>query len=115
LLRREGLYSSNLTRWHRQRQKGQLQGLAPSKRGRKKTRRDQMRHELEKLRRDKQQLEARLEQAETIIEVQKNSRRYLDCRTSRPSAATTDDRGYHGSGRACRCVGRLPGPGRAPQ
>ncbi len=35
LLRREGLYSSNLTTWRRQRQKGLLQAMSPKKRGRK--------------------------------------------------------------------------------
>jgi len=35
LLRREGLHSSNLTTWRRQRDEGQLQGLSPKKRGRK--------------------------------------------------------------------------------
>ena len=35
LLRREGLYSSHLTTWRQQRQRGELQGLAPVKRGRK--------------------------------------------------------------------------------
>ena len=35
LLRREGLYSSNLTTWRRQREQGILTGLAPKKRGRK--------------------------------------------------------------------------------
>ncbi len=36
LLRREGLYSSNLTKWRRQRKAGGLGGLTPQKRGRKK-------------------------------------------------------------------------------
>ena len=36
LLRREGLYSSNLTKWRRQREAGGLDGLKPKKRGRKK-------------------------------------------------------------------------------
>ena len=35
LLRREGLYSSHLTTWRQQRQRGELQGLMPAKRGRK--------------------------------------------------------------------------------
>ena len=35
LLRREGLYSSNLTTWRQQREKGILQAMAPKKRGRK--------------------------------------------------------------------------------
>src|SRR5215475_15375825 len=35
LLRRHGLYSSHLTEWRRQRDKGTLAALAPKKRGRK--------------------------------------------------------------------------------
>ncbi len=34
MLRREGLYSSHLTAWRRQREAGVLQGMAPKKRGR---------------------------------------------------------------------------------
>lgn len=71
LLRREGLYSSNLSLWRRQREKGQQQGLTPKKRGRKKRQQDAMAQELQQLRREKAQLEQRLEKAETIIEVQK--------------------------------------------
>src|SRR5512136_749017 len=33
LLRREGLYSSNLTTWRAQRERGELAGLTPKKRG----------------------------------------------------------------------------------
>ena len=66
LLRREGLYSSNLTTWRRQRERGELAG---AQRGRKaKTKADK---ELEQLRRENQQLKRKLEQAETIISVQK--------------------------------------------
>ena len=68
LLRREGLYSSHLTTWRRQRELGQLAGLAPKKRGRKP---DPQAAELARLQRENEQLKARLEQAETIIEVQK--------------------------------------------
>ena len=35
LLRREGLYSSHLTTWRRQRDEGALAGLTPKRRGRK--------------------------------------------------------------------------------
>ena len=38
LLRREGLYSSHLTTWRRQREVGILSGLKPKQRGRKATR-----------------------------------------------------------------------------
>ena len=68
LLRREGLYSSHLTTWRRQRDEGQLQGLKGKKRGRKA---DQAAAELAQLRRENEQLQARLQQAETIIDVQK--------------------------------------------
>ena len=68
LLRREGLYSSHLTTWRRQRDRGQLAGLTPEKRGRKP---DPQAAELARLQRENEQLKARLEQAETIIEVQK--------------------------------------------
>ena len=43
LLRREGLYSSHLTEWRRARREGSLQGLTPSKRGRKPAERNPLR------------------------------------------------------------------------
>ncbi len=76
LLRREGLYSSHLSQWRQQRQKGALQALTAQKRGRKAQ--DAMMAELTKLRRENQSLRTRLEQAEAIIDVQKNSRICLD-------------------------------------
>jgi transposase-like protein len=71
LLRREGLYSSHLTTWRKQRDEGALQGLGSKKRGRKPKRKDPMALEVERLRRENQRLSERLRQAETIIEVQK--------------------------------------------
>lgn len=68
LLRREGLYSSHLTTWRKQRDRGQLRGLTPKKRGRKP---DPQAAELARLQRENERLKARLDQAETIIEVQK--------------------------------------------
>jgi transposase len=71
LLRREGLYTSHLSKWRKARACGQLAGLKPKKRGREGTADADLRDEVERLRRDKDRLEARLAQAETIIEVQK--------------------------------------------
>jgi len=68
LLRREGLYSSHLTTWRRQRREGQLQGLTPKKRGRKA---DPQAAEMAALRKENERLRTRLEQAELIIDVQK--------------------------------------------
>jgi transposase-like protein len=68
LLRREGLYSSHLTSWRRQRERGELDGLAPQKRGPKL---DPQAVELAKLQRENERLRERLRQAELIIDVQK--------------------------------------------
>lgn len=69
LLRREGLYSSLLCNWRQQRALGQLQGLAPKKRGRKPQ--DRAAAALAQLRRENERLRVQLEQAEIIIDVQK--------------------------------------------
>jgi transposase len=71
LLRREGLYSSHLSTWRRQRDEGTLAGLTPKRRGRKPNPDAPLIAENERLRRETQRLAAKLRQAETIIEVQK--------------------------------------------
>jgi transposase-like protein len=71
LLRREGLYSSHLNTWRQQREQGTLAGLRPKQRGRKPTPDSTLVAENERLRRENQRLTAKLQQAETIIEVQK--------------------------------------------
>jgi transposase-like protein len=71
LLRREGLYSSHLTTWRKQREEGALDALGAKKRGRKAKRKDPKALEVERLQRENRQLAERLRQAETIIEVQK--------------------------------------------
>ena len=68
LLRREGLYSSHLTTWRRQREAGELAGLTPRKRGRKVNKESA---EISRLQRKNNRLERQLEQAELIIEAQK--------------------------------------------
>jgi transposase-like protein len=71
LLRREGLYSSHLTTWRRQRRQGEREALAPKPRGRKTVPRNRLTAENERLRRENDRLQQRLKQAETIIECQK--------------------------------------------
>ena len=65
------LYSSYLSRWRRARERGQLEGLSSNKRGRKAGVDAGVMAEMAKLRREKERLQARLAQAEAIIEVQK--------------------------------------------
>jgi transposase-like protein len=67
LLRREGLYSSNLTLWRRQIQ----EGLVPKKRGPVAHKTDPRSRRIEELERDNEKLAHKLKQAELIIEVQK--------------------------------------------
>jgi len=71
LLRREGLYSSHLTTWRRQRDAGILSGLKPKQRGRKANPIHPFQVENEQLRKENNRLQKRLKQAELIIEVQK--------------------------------------------
>ena len=70
LLRREGLYSSQLAKWRRLRALGQLQALTPQQRGPTPVT-DPVAEELATLRRENARLQAHLTRAETIIEVQK--------------------------------------------
>ena len=69
LLRREGLYSSHLTSWRHQRDRGELAGLQPRRRGRAPA--DPAGKELARLRHENERLAQQLATAETIIEIQK--------------------------------------------
>lgn len=84
LLRREGLYASNLTTWRRQREEGVLSALKPKKRGRKEALRNPLIEENAKLRRDNERLTERLRRAEIIIDVQKKVSQMLGepCKTT---------------------------------
>jgi transposase len=71
LLRREGLYSSNLTTWRRQRDQGVLDAMTPKKRGRKKIEKNPLAKEVAALQGENERLRRKLKKAEIIIEVQK--------------------------------------------
>jgi transposase-like protein len=85
LLRREGLYSSHLTTWRRQREQGEL---GTRKRGHPAA--DPAVKEVVRLRRENARLQVRLEQAETIIAVQKKLCSLLGLPCEAP--ATADSR-----------------------
>jgi transposase len=70
LLRREGLYSSLLATWRRERNAGVLQALSPQKRG-PKSKRDPVIEENQQLRRETQRLTEELRKAEIVIDIQK--------------------------------------------
>lgn len=71
LLRREGIYSSYLSRWRRARDQGQLSALGPQQRGPKPATDAVLAREGARLQQENERLQARLVQAEAIIEIQK--------------------------------------------
>lgn len=70
LLRREGLYSSHLSKWRAQRERAVREGLSKN-RGRKPMGKNPLAEEIARLQKENQRLEERLLQAQTIIDVQK--------------------------------------------
>jgi transposase len=70
VLRRNGLYSSHLVKWRRERAAGIREGLTPQKRG-PKSQASPLKEENQKLRRDNERLADQLRKAEIVIDVQK--------------------------------------------
>jgi transposase-like protein len=75
LLRREGIYSSYLADWRREREKGKLPGLRSQQRGRP---RNEQATEATRLRQENERLKAQLAQAELIITAQKKLSQALE-------------------------------------
>ena len=71
ILRREGIYSSTLCDWRRQRDAGTFGALTPVKRGPKTAEPNLLTAEITSLRKDNDHLTRRLARAEAIIAVQK--------------------------------------------
>ena len=71
LLRREGLYWSNLAKWRKQRESGELAGLTQKKRGPAKTEKNPLAERVRELERENARLKRRAERAEGIVELQK--------------------------------------------
>ncbi len=71
LLRREGLYSSHLSTWRVARRNGELAGLTPRPRGPQAKPVDPRDKKIAELERETRRLQARLERAEGLIELQK--------------------------------------------
>jgi transposase len=71
LLRAEGLYSSHLATWRRQRDAGELAGLTPQKRGRKAREVDARDRKIAEQERQIARLTTRAERAEALVELQK--------------------------------------------
>ena len=90
LLRREGLYSSLLSTWRRQRDEGVLAGLAPKRRGRKAKPKSPLADEVARLERENRRLTEKLRQAELIIDVQKKVSEMLNIPLKTPDEKEAD-------------------------
>jgi transposase-like protein len=90
LLRREGLYSSHLSTWRRQRNEGALAGLTPKRRGRKAKPKNPLADEVARLERENQRLKEQLRQAELIIGVQKKVSEMLNIPLKTPDGEGID-------------------------
>lgn len=90
ILRREGLYSSNLNTWRRQRDEGSLAALTPKQRGRKAAPADPAAVEIKQLRKENERLTKRLKQAELIIDVQKKVSQLLGITLATPPESEID-------------------------
>mgnify|MGYP000874502897 CR=1 FL=1 len=79
LLRREGLYSSHLTDWRKELQRGNLEGYGRLRRGPIAKEpplpkpRDEQQHRIEQLERENQKLRLRAVKAEALVEFQKKA------------------------------------------
>jgi transposase-like protein len=89
LLRREGLYSSHLVTWRRERRAGVVKGLTPRPRGPKPTRSPQD-EEIRRLREANQRLTEELRKAAIVIDVQKKVAALLG--EPKPSSGPKDPR-----------------------
>ena len=90
LLRREGLYASNLTTWRKQMNRGVLTALSPKKRGRKESSSNPLQIENEQLRKENSRLVRRLKRAELIIDIQKKAAQILGIPLSTPEEGEND-------------------------
>ena len=71
ILRREGLYSSNISSWRKQRKRGELEGLSPGKRGPKSAKPDPKDKQIKELERQNRKLQRKLARANLLIDIQK--------------------------------------------
>ena len=71
IMRREGIYSSSVTDWRRQRTAGAYEGSSAIQRGPKSVAANPLAAEHAQLQRDYKRLEQRLERAEAVIDIQK--------------------------------------------
>jgi len=90
LLRREGLYSSHLAAWRRQRRAGELKGLTPKSRGPQSKKSDPQQRKIHELEQENRRLRDRLQRAETILAIQKKASALLGIPLNNPESDEND-------------------------
>lgn len=78
LLRREGLYSSNLTAWRHLREVGQLSALSAVKPGPKPRERNPLEGRVKELEKEKKALERKLKRAEWLLDISKKGAELME-------------------------------------
>lgn len=89
LMRREGVYSSSLSTWRRQREAADLAALAPHKRGPKADPARIDAQHIAQLTRERDHLRVELDKAQLVIEVQKKVTALLDLLATQNKRAST--------------------------
>ena len=87
LLRREGLYSSHLTTWRGQRERGELAGLTPKQRGPAPQPKNPLAAKVAALEREVTRYKVRAERAEALVDLQKKVAELLG--TAQPQTGET--------------------------
>lgn len=90
LLRREGLYSSQISEWRKQRDHAMKKWMEPQKPGPKPEAPNPLSDRVAQLERENAALQRKLKQAETIIEVQKKISEILSIPLSPPESDKND-------------------------
>ncbi|NMO14796.1 transposase [Pyxidicoccus fallax] len=111
LLRREGLYSSLLSAWRRQRNAGELSARSPKKRGPPAQVPDASARRVAELEKQLAQAQVRLKRAEALLDLQKKFRKSWEWNSPSPTRSP-DGGGTGGRRRAGRGAG-VPGTGPA--
>jgi transposase-like protein len=88
MLRREGLYSSHLSTWRAQAERGQISALTPKKRGPKPKVIDARDKQIAELQRELAKSTRRAERAEALVEIQKKLSLLLGIALPSPPEAT---------------------------
>jgi transposase-like protein len=91
LLRKEGLYSSQLSTWRKQRDEGTLEALSSKSRGRKEKKKQSLDPEVRELRRENRRLRRRLEKVELMLDIQKKTSELLGIPLNNPETDESEE------------------------